>query len=407
MDLSPTSLQWWYLGSGGIQMGPFAAHHLHQFLLSGVCQRDLSVCHGPSSVWLPLWLVLQLVGLQEPPQQQQQQQPPAEHPVAQQAPAQHTSNAGRPAQRQQQGRPSATAGGAAVAAGSTTPPRPAPSRAGSKVSAAAAAATHKLDDEEEESDDYGYGVSSDWLKKVKAVEAATKARQQQERQQQQQQQPPAASKPSVHKSQQQSQQQALQEDHSADADMQDASAKAMLDAVSQLRGEQEYLDELHRAVAMDWEPTAAAVSGTASQQQQQVSAGGAGGGTCSAVDLAQLASGVAAAAASSSGATLPQQQQQGDSSVLRLVLVLDTNVLLEKQLLQFLSKLHSLQGTQQHQHQHNGVAGCVRWQLPQAASAAAVGVGLRVVIPWTVLVELDKLKLSEWRLLLHADMCCW
>ena len=72
-------------------------------------------------------------------------------------------------------------------------------------------------------------------------------------------------------------------------------------------------------------------------------------------------------------------------------------------------------GGDQHQHQQNRVTGCVRWQLPQAASAAggqagaaaaAVGVLLRVVIPWTVLVELDKLKLSEWRLWLQTCVVC-
>lgn len=94
------------------------------------------------------------------------------------------------------------------------------------------------------------GASSAWLKKVKALEAATKAKQQQEKQQQQQQQRQGQQEPRQSGATHVQQQGGSRPDGAdADAEMLDVSAEAVLQAVSQLRGDQEYLDELCRYVS--------------------------------------------------------------------------------------------------------------------------------------------------------------
>jgi hypothetical protein len=232
---------------------------------------------------------------------------------------------------------------------------------------------------DDDDDDYGYGVSSEWLKKVRAVEAATKARQQQEKQQGQLQQMLPA-----------------QPDQWDDIEMEDVSTEAVLAAVSQLRGDQEYLDELHRAIDMDWEPVPAGPS----DERPAAAAAGIGADDCSAVNLASTA-----------GSLLHERQQQPVGEGALLVLVLDTNVLVGKKqtLMRCLHQLQDLQQQQQHAgrivlqllqgsahaqgaggHSSSGGGSAVEGHTPAAAA-----VQVQVVVPWTVLVELDKLKLRK------------
>lgn len=354
LECDPSMLLWWYLGTGGVQMGPFSGAHLQQFASGGICQQDQLVCHGPSAVWLPLWLALQLVST-------------GQDGSAQPVPAQPT-----PAQPKQQQAASAgqqPAASAAVAAAASAPraANASPLRHGTAGSfAGQCTAVCSLKQPESDDDEYGYGVSSDWLRKVKAVEAATKARQQQEKQQQAKQQ----------------EQKQRQQEHGEgkDTEMED-----VLAAVSLVRGDQEYLDDLHRAIDMDWEPNThtssdvqAAGATAAGQLPGAAVAAAASTDPCSAVDLAAL---VAVAAAA----------EEAASSAALLVLVLDTNVLLEKKLVGF------LQHVQRVQQQQGGQV-----VLPAAHNSSSGGshdslaaVRLRVVVPWTVLVELDRLKLSE------------
>jgi hypothetical protein len=264
-----------------------------------------------------------------------------------------------------------------------------------------ASRANQLGSDDDEDDDYGFEVSSEWLKKVKAVAAATKARQQLEKQLQKQAAQQASSGTQGSAQSQQQQMRPAQPNQWDDIEMEDVSAEAVLAAVSQLRGDQEYLDELHRAIDMDWEPAPARLCDD--QPTAAAAMGGIAADDCSAVNLASAA-----------GSLLHEQQQQPVGEGVLLVLVLDTNVLLEKK--QTLMRcLHQLQHLQQ---QH---AGCIVLQLPPgsahtqgagehsstsssgggsalegyASAAAAVRVQVQVVVPWTVLVELDKLKLRE------------
>lgn len=371
LEYDPSMLLWWYLGTGGVQMGPFSGAHLQQFASSGICQQDQLVCHGPSAVWLPLWLALQLVSTS--------QDAPAQPVPAQPMPAQPTPAQPTPAQpKQQQAASAGQQPAASAAAAAASAPRAAnasPLRHGTAGSSAGQRpAVRSLKQPDSDDDEYGYGVSSDWLKKVKAVEAATKARQQQEKQQQAKKQ-----------EQKQQEQKQRQEEHGEgkDTEMED-----VLAAVSLVRGDQEYLDDLHRAIDMDWEPNTQtgsdvqAAGATAAGQlpgAAAVAATVASTGPCSAVDLAALVAGAAATA------------EEAASSAALLVLVLDTNVLLEKKVVGF------LQHVQRVQQQQGGQV-----VLPAAHSSSSGGsrdspaaVRLRVVVPWTVLVELDRLKLSE------------
>lgn len=389
LDCNPSTLQWWYLGAGGVQMGPFSATHLQQFVSSQVCQHAQLVCHGPSAVWLPLWLVLQLVGLQAMPAQPMPAQP-APAPRMQQAPPAQQAPGVEEAPRSPELRPMQRRDAA------STPPQQQERPAHSAERRSARPASRAIQPGSDDDDEYGYGVSSEWLKKVKAVEAATKARQQQEKQQQKQAAQPASTVAQGSAQGQQQQVLPAQQDQWVDIEMEDVSAEAVLAAVSQLRGDQEYLDELHRAIDMDWEP----VHARPSDDQQAASATGTGADDCSAVDLASAGA----------GSLLHEQQQQPMGEGLLLVLVLDTNVLVEKK--QSLMRcLHQLQHLQQ---QH---AGRIVLQLPRSSAftqgaggyssssggssaveehaPAVAAVRLQVVVPWTVLVELDKLKLRQ------------
>lgn len=410
LDCTPAALQWWYLGSGGVQMGPFSGNHMQQFVSSSVCQHGQLVCHGPSAVWMPLWLVLQLVGLEAMPVPVQDM--PAHNMAMSARPMQRSQLA--PESRQQGGGPAGRASPvlrqpmrSSAAAG--TPPQqleqpaarlPAGSSAGRHR-----AAQHNSSAAQQGSDD-GYGVSSDWLKKVKAVEAATKARQQQEKQQRQSQQGQQAAQQqhlqlrSQHSNKDQQQQPAQQEESWEDTEMQVVS-EAVLAAVSQLRGDQEYLEELHSAIDMDWEP--AFVRSSDSQQlgpaAGQLTAAGAGQAVaCNAVDLAALPAVAGTSAVGLAGMGFLQEQEG-----LVLVLVLDTNVLLEKKLMRLLRQLQHLQQQQ---------GGRISMQLPAqaaqggshgghgdcssgSAGPASMAVRVQAVVPWTVLVELDRLKMSK------------
>jgi hypothetical protein len=110
----------------------------------------------------------------------------------------------------------------------------------------------------------------------------------------------------------------------------------------------------------------------------------AAAGTCNAVDLATVAAGAAAHAASSSW--LQQDRVQ-------LVVVLDTSVLLEGKLVRALQRLQQMQ-----QQQGGGIMVQLPQQQHQGApdgQPAAAAVCVQVVVPWTVLVELDRLKTRE------------
>jgi hypothetical protein len=118
------------------------------------------------------------------------------------------------------------------------------------------------------------------------------------------------------------------------------------------------------------------------------------------VDLAAVAAGAAAAAGAASSSWLQRSQVQ-------LVVVLDTNVLLESKLVRALQRLQQMQQqqgggiiVQLPQQQQQGVPGGSgsnsRWDMGLTnGQPAAAAVCVQVVIPWTVLVELDRLKLRE------------
>eukprot|EP00775_Hariotina_reticulata_P013422 gene13422-13550_t len=55
--------QWCYLNEQDVSFGPFSARQLQKFNSSGVWKADFPICHKPSSIWLPVWLVLRLMGL--------------------------------------------------------------------------------------------------------------------------------------------------------------------------------------------------------------------------------------------------------------------------------------------------------------------------------------------------------
>jgi len=390
VDCSPGTLQWWYLGSGGVHMGPFSSSHLLQFLSSHVCQPDQPICHGPSAVWMPLSLVLHLTGLQEPPAQGQQPtghaQPRSPAAAGLQQSSARSQQQQQPQERLQVERPGASTPGAAAAAAAAAPSTPTSARANSS--------SRHIDahDEDDDGDDYAYGASAAWLKKVRALEAATKARQQ--REQEAAKQLPSQLQPQAP---QQEQQGLPAADTVNDAEMEDVCAEAVLEAVSQLRGDQDYLEELHRTIEMDIDTPYTGESTARVSSSSQLAAfptaaeSLASPETPSAVELLQLA-----AAGQSSTASTADRQQQDE---LLLVLVLDTNVMLQGSLMRFLHKLRQLQ------EKHGG---CVRLAMPRQcptsgssavgqsnSDAAAAAVRVQVLVPWTVLMELDKLKLSE------------
>jgi hypothetical protein len=245
---------------------------------------------------------------------------------------------------------------------------------------------------------------------VKALEAATLARQQREKEQKQKKQQ-LEQQLSLNAAQTAAQEQ--QDQQWVDAVMEDVTEEAVLEALSQLRGDQQYLDELTRAIDMDWEATASPPGSPSSRAAAQAppatthalraaavhapgaagaagaAAGAPGASGLSAVDLAMLSAG---------GHLTAEMDTAGAVSAHKttLILVLDTNVLLEKKLLHF---LHALQLMQQQQ------GGALKVQLAPGQqqvpgsswtdSRGQAALQVQVVVPWTVLVELDKLKLSE------------
>jgi hypothetical protein len=133
-------------------------------------------------------------------------------------------------------------------------------------------------------------------------------------------------------------------------------AAALLAQVALLRQDSAYIEELSRAVDMEVDEA----EGWQQQQQQQQQAGDLS--ELPATQLSTMHGGFGSSSASSSAA---QQQHQ------QLVLVLDTNVLLDARGLVLLQQLQDLRDS------------CRAW------------LQLLVLLPWTVLVELDRLKSSE------------
>jgi hypothetical protein len=87
-----------------------------------------------------------------------------------------------------------------------------------------------------------------------------------------------------------------------------------------------------------------------------------------------------------------------------VLLVLDTNVLLESKFLRVLRQLQALQRQSGQlvlqlpgSHSQGAGNGSSTAQAGSGGSGVqAAAVRVQAVIPWTVLVELDKLKLSKW-----------
>ncbi|WIA37324.1 hypothetical protein OEZ86_014259 [Tetradesmus obliquus] len=257
--------QWCYLNEQDEQFGPFSGRQLGRFNASGVWQQDFPICHAPAAVWLPIWLVLVLLGL------------PAAAPARQ-----ATAATDAPPPNGQQ-----SSGGRATAGAS----RHSTGAAEAAAAAAAAAAA-------------GREASS-----------ATVA-------------------------------------HAGDAVMSDSeeAAAALLAQVALLRQDTAYIEELSRAVDMDIDEA----DGWQQQQQQT--------GDLSELPATQLSTLHGGFGSSSTSSTAQQQQQQ------QLVLVLDTNVLLDARGLALLQQLEGLQES------------CCVW------------LQLLLLLPWTVLVELDRLK---------------
>lgn len=154
---------------------------------------------------------------------------------------------------------------------------------------------------------------------------------------------------------------AAADDDFNDEDMADLQIEVLAE-LQRLRQNSEFLQELSRAVDMDWEP----VHQHLHQQQQQEDVGlqQHGSTDISALELAQR------------GAQQHSVYSDIQSGSL-LLLVIDTNVLLNSKGLYLLEQLQDVEQQQQ--------------------------LRVRIVIPWTVLVELDKLKGSECLLLLPAQ----
>lgn len=289
-----------------VQFGPFSGQQLCKFHRSGVWAPDFPVCYGPAAVWLPIWLVLQLLGLDS-------QQPPKAAAAAAAAPA-----------RKQPVQTSSTA----VA------------ERHEEEYTATRRVRHKYHASGQHEKIAGSpGASWRLSSSIQTSPAAAAAA-------------AAGARSSRH----------LQagSDGMTDAETEEMSAAEMLAEVAALRQDSAYIEELSRAVDMDWEPL--------QQQQQQLLPQASGMPSDDASDfpatgLAGLG-GICGSRGSPRGSTAAAQQ-------LLLQLVVDTNVLLNSKGLLLLQQL------QEAQH-----GGCGVLQL-------------LVVLPWTVLVELDKLKTRE------------
>lgn len=147
-----------------------------------------------------------------------------------------------------------------------------------------------------------------------------------------------------------------------DADMSEWHAE-MMHEVQLLRQDSGFLQELNRAVDMEWEPQQQQEQLYWSQRQQILQDG-----------LGEPATSLAGVGTSGSSLLLQQHQHwvsTAGTSVYAglLILVVDTNVLLERRGLALLQQVQAMR---------------LQGALP-----------LFVVVPWTVLVELDQLKHSK------------
>jgi hypothetical protein len=387
------------------QFGPFSGRQLSRFNASGVWHQNFLICHAAAAVWLPVWLVLELVGLPAA----STAAPAAAAAAAKQAavaPAAAPAAVAAPESRRKQGKQSAitdaaAAGGADMSDDEYAAPKkpgrkkgkkpaaPPPAAAGvNSISTAAAGhgnsstICEQLDDE---------AMSEDEQDAAAAANAAAAPARKPRRKKKKKKPPPlpadaaagagaaaAAAGVDCHTTEAAGDGSASEaEDQLGDAEMSDyeQGAAALLAQVALLRQDSEYIEELSRAVDMeiddDWQ-----------QQQQQQD------GDLSELPATQL-SALSTHAVDGSGGfgsgnagTAAQQQQQ------QLVLVLDTNVLIDGRGLMLLKQLHGLQ------------------------ESSAGWLQLLVLLPWTVLVELDRLKSRErardepLSLLWLSQVCC-
>lgn len=148
-----------------------------------------------------------------------------------------------------------------------------------------------------------------------------------------------------------------------------------VDEVNALRHDEAYLEVLHLAVAMDIDGAEDQLSALA--------------GSALSAEAATAADMTSSAAAAAKPAALRSQDMPGvglsagsAAGLVRLLLVLDTNVLLTVEGLRHMERMRALCG-------------------PGTVRGAASGLQVEVVLPWIVLVELDRLKSPGARAGLH------